>query len=98
MATKRTGLGRAVDDAAWRALLDDFDPVETFDLDYGLDLSERPVAETLATGRIRGTKGRLLVLDQGGSTYAVDLRDLVGHEITPGAKSRDLQASLGAWE
>jgi hypothetical protein len=95
--TKRAGLDRAVDDAAWRALLDDFAPIETFDFDYGLDISERPVAETLATGRVRGTKGRLLVLDRGGSTYAVDLRDLVGYEVEEGGTDRRLQSSLGAF-
>jgi len=96
--TKRAGLGRPVDDAAWRRLIEDFSPLETFDLDYGLDLAERPVAETLATGRVRGTKGRLLVLDHGGSTYAVDLRELVGYEVTEGGTDRRLQSSLGAFE
>jgi len=95
--TKRAGLGRAVDEAAWDALLGDFDPIERFDVDYGLALSERPVAETLATGRIRGTKGRLLVLDHAGSAYAVDLRDLVGYEVRDGGTDRRLQSSLGAF-
>jgi hypothetical protein len=95
--TKRAGLGRTVDEPAWAALLDDFDPIERFDFDYGLDLSERPVAETLATGRVRGTKGRLLVLDNGDSTYAVDLRDLVGYEVRTGGTDRRLQSSLGAF-
>jgi hypothetical protein len=94
---KRAGLGRSVDETAWQALLDDFDPIETFAFDYGLDLSERPVAETLATGRVRGTKGRLLVLDHGGSTYAVDLRELVGYEVREGETDRRLQSSLGAF-
>jgi len=95
--TKRAGLGRSVDEAAWEALLDGFDPLETFDFDYGLDLSERPVAETVATGRVRGTKGRLLVLDHAGSTYAVDLRELVGYEVATGGTDRRLQSSLGAF-
>jgi hypothetical protein len=94
---KLAGLGRAVDDAAWAALLDDFDPIETFAFDYGLGLAERPVAEALATGRVRGTKGRLLVLDHGGSTYAVDMRDLVGYEVIEGETDRRLQSSLGAF-
>ena len=94
---KLAGLGRSVDDAAWAALLDDFDPTETFAFDYGLGLSERPVAETLATGRVRGTKGRLLVLDHGGSTYAVDMRELVGYEVIEGDTDRRLQSSLGAF-
>jgi hypothetical protein len=94
---KRAGLGRDVDDAAWTARRDDFDPIETFSFGYGLDLSERPVAETLAAGRVRGTKGRLLVLDHGGSTYAVDMRALVGYEISEGDIDRRLQSSLGAF-
>ncbi|MGQ4555882.1 DUF2797 domain-containing protein [Halobellus sp. GM3] len=98
--TKRAGIHRDVDADAWNGLLDRFgvDDADRFDFAYGLDLSDRPVAETIATGTVRGVQGRLLVLDHGGSTYAVDLRDLVGHEATPEATTRDLQASLGAWE
>jgi len=95
--TKRAGLGQSVDGAAWRALLEDFDPIETFAFDYGLGLSDRPVAETLATGTVRGTKGRLLVLDHAGSVYAVDLRGLVGYEVREGGTDRQLQSSLGAF-
>jgi len=97
VSEKLAGLGRAVDEAAWQALLDDFDPIETFDFDYGLDCSERPVTETLATGMVRGTKGRLLVLDHAGNTYAVDLRDLVGYEVIDGETDRRLQSSLSAF-
>jgi hypothetical protein len=98
--TKRSGLHRSVDADAWAALLASYGVAEAdrYSFDYGLDLRDRPVAETIAAGTVRGVKGRLLVLDRAGSTYAVDLRDLVGHEVTPGAGSRDLQASLGAWE
>ena len=97
--TKRAGLHRSVDPDAWGELLDSYgvDDADRFDFDYGLELRDRPVAETIAAGTVRGTKGRLLILDRAGTTYAVDLRDLVGHEVTPGAPSRDLQASLGAW-
>ena len=95
--TKIRGLHRAVDETAWDTLLDDYDPVEAFDFDYGLDLPERPVAETLLSGTIRGTKGRVLVVERGGTTYAVDMRDLVGHEVTAGDTDRDLQSSLGAF-
>ncbi len=42
-------------------------------------------------------KGRVLVLDHRGTTYAVDLRDLVGHELDDGGTDRDLQSSLGAF-
>ena len=95
--TKRAGLGSSVDDDAWAALLADFDVHEEFTFDYGLALTERPVAETIATGTVRGTKGRLLVLDHAGTTYAVDVRDLVGYELTDGGTERDLQSSLGAF-
>jgi len=94
---KVAGLHRSVDDDAWRAVLDDLDHLETFSFDYGLDLSVQPVAETIASGTIRGTKGRVLVLESGGSEYAVDLRDLVGYELEPGEVERELQASLGAF-
>ena len=61
------------------------------------NLTGRPVRETIATGTVRGTKGRILVLDHAGSTYAVDLRDLVGYEVEEGTVERDLQSSLGAF-
>jgi hypothetical protein len=95
--TKRAGLGSSVDGTAWAALLDGFDVLAEYEFDYGLDLAERPVAETIATGRVRGTKGRLLVLDHAGSSYAVDLRDLVGYELADGGTGRDLQSSLSAF-
>jgi len=96
--TKIRGLAEQVDESAWAALLDDFDPIETFALDYGLALDDRPLAATLATGTVRGTKGRVLVLDNGGSTYAVDMRDLVGHDLTARESRRSLQRSLDAFE
>jgi hypothetical protein len=98
--TKRAGLHRSVDTEAWNDLLASYGVADEdrYGFDYGLALRDQPVTETIAAGTVRGVKGRLVVLDRAGSTYAVDLRDLVGHEITPGAGSRDLQASLGAWE
>ena len=95
--TKLAGFGRAVDAEEWEALLDRFDPIERFELEYGLDLSERPVTETMAAGTVRGWKGRVLVLDRNGSTYAVDARELVGYELTEDVPERDLQSSLGAF-
>lgn len=95
--TKLAGFGREVDEAAWTALLDRFDPIERFTFDYGLDLNDRPVAETMAAGTVRGWKGRVVVLDRGGSTYAVDARDLVGYELTEDVPDRELQSSLGAF-
>ncbi|MEF8785965.1 MAG: DUF2797 domain-containing protein [Haloarculaceae archaeon] len=96
--TKQNGLHRTVDENAWQDLLADFDPLATYSFDYGLDLTERPVAETLATGTVRGTQGRVLVLDTNGSTYAVDMRDLVGYDLETGETDRQLQSSLGAFQ
>ena len=95
--TKIKGIHESVDDAAWAALLAEFDPVETYDLAYGFDLTDRPVAETIAAGTVRGVQGRVLILDNGGSTYAVDMRDLVGYDVRSGESDRNLQSSLGAF-
>ena len=95
--TKVAGIHRSVDEAAWRDLLSAFDPIDTFAFDYGLDLAEQPVAETLLTGTVLGTKGKVLVLERNGSTYAVNMRDLVGHDVTDEPSTRDLQASLGSF-
>jgi hypothetical protein len=95
--TKLRGLHRDVDETAWTGLLAGFDVQERFDFDYGLDLDGQPVPETLATGTVRGVQGRVLVLERGGTTYAVDLRDLVGHDLAEGGDDRDRQSSLGAF-
>lgn len=90
-------LHRPVDLAAWEALLADHDPIETYAFEHELGLEERPQHETVLSGTVRGAKGRVLVLDVAGSTYAVDLRDIVGHEVTTDGTTRDLQSSLGAF-
>ena len=74
------------------------DPPAIYRLGYDLKLSDRPVSETIATGTVRGIKGRLIILDYAGSTYTVDMRDLVGHIINSGTTTRNLQASLDAWK
>jgi hypothetical protein len=94
---KVASLHRDVDDDAWTDALADFSPLDAFDFDYGLDLDARPVAETLASGTVVGTQGRVLVLERAGTTYAVDMRDLVGYELRAGATDRNLQASLGTF-
>ncbi|MCU4717313.1 DUF2797 domain-containing protein [Halobacteria archaeon HArc-curdl5-1] len=96
--TKIEGLHRAVDSDAWADLLDAYDPIATYTFEYGLDLADRPVVETMATGTVRGSKGRVLVLERGGSTYAVDMRELVGYDVSRQAASRQLQSSLSAFE
>lgn len=96
--TKRRGLHRAVDPEQWNELLAEYDPITTFEFEYGLGLAEQPMAETIATGTVRGTQGRVLVLDREGSVYAVDLRDLVGYELHTGGTDRALQSSFSAFE
>jgi hypothetical protein len=95
--TKLSGLHREVDGRAWSALLSEFDVADRFRFDYGLDLADQPVPETLLAGTVRGVKGRVLVVERSGTTYAVDVRDLVGHELVEGREDRDLQSSLGAF-
>jgi hypothetical protein len=95
--TKIDGMGRAVDEAAWNGLLSQFDVRDTYTFDYGLGLDSAPVAETLASGAVVGTKGRVLVVERDGGTFAVDMRDLVGYELRTGTSSRELQSSLGAF-
>lgn len=96
--TKLAGLHENVDTAAWRAVLDRFDPIETVDLDHGLRIDTRPVRETIASGTVLGVKGRLLVLENGDTPYVVDLRDLVGYELSDEWTDRTLQSSFAAFE
>lgn len=95
--TKIEGLHRRVDEATWASLLADFEPIETFAFDYGLALAERPLAETLLSGTVVGSQGRVLVLENGDSTYAVDLRETVGYDLREAETDRQLQSSLGAF-
>ena len=95
--TKIRGLASEVDTEAWNGLCTEFEIREEFAFEYGLDLTERPVAETLLTGTVRGVKGRIVVLDHAGTTYAVNLRDLVGYDLAAGATDRELQASLAGF-
>lgn len=91
---KIKSLHTPMDDAAWTEFLQEYAVIDTFSFTYGLDLSTSPVVETLATGTVEGTKGRILVLAHGNTKYAVDLRDLVGYRIEPDRTSRNLQSSL----
>ncbi|MHC3439139.1 DUF2797 domain-containing protein [Natrialbaceae archaeon A-gly3] len=95
--TKVDSLAEDVDEAAWNATLAEYDVTERFSFDYGLDLESRPVRETLLTGTVRGVKGRVLVIERGGTNYAVDLRDLVGYDLESGETGRRLQSSLGSF-
>jgi hypothetical protein len=97
VGSKMAGLHRSVDEAVWDDHIADFDPIECVDLGYGLDLEDRPIPAATATGTVRGVKGRVLVLGRGGTTYAVDLRNLVGSELRSGPSNRPRQASLEAF-
>lgn len=94
---KIRSLNQSVDATAWQAVLAEEEPITTVEFEYGLELNERPMAETIATGTVIGHQGRLLVLEYAGNTYAVDLRSLIGYEVTPGATGRELQSSLGSF-
>jgi hypothetical protein len=96
--TKIRGLAETVDTRAWNELLSEFDVLDKFAFEYGFDLSERPVTETLLTGTVVGIKGRILVLEHGTTTYAVDLRGLVGYELEAEATDRELQTSLHGFQ
>lgn len=95
---KVAGLPSRVDADAWEGVLGRFEVIDRFDFEYGLELDRQPVAETLGTGTVVGTKGRLLVLSAGGTTYATDLRDLVGYEVSESAPEVKRQSSLGAYQ
>lgn len=94
---KVASLHRDFDEEAWESLLADYEVIDRVSFDYGLSLDRQPVLETLATGTVCGTKGRVLILEHSGTTYAVDMRDLVGHEVTA-EPATQRQSSLGAYE
>jgi hypothetical protein len=94
---KVASLAADVDETAWEAALEEFSVIERFEFEYGLDLDARPVRETIASGSVVGVKGRLLVVETGGTTYAVDMRDLIGYEVEAGETARRLQSSLGSF-
>lgn len=98
VATKIRGLHQRLDVDSWEELIGGYEVLATYTFDYDLSLEERPMEETLATGTVKGTQGRILVLDRNGSTYGVDMRDLLGYEIHSGETGRQLQSSLGAFD
>ncbi len=94
---KIEGMGRPVAEASWERLRSRFDVEITYEFEYGLDLDSAPVPETIASGSVLGTKGRVLLIERNGDVYAVDMRSLVGYELRPGIPSRELQSSLGSF-
>jgi len=95
--TKVEGMGLEVDEGAWERLLEGFDVETTHEFDYGLGLDAAPIPDTFAAGTVLGTKGRVLVVERSGSHFGIDMRSLVGHELTPGADTRALQSDLGSF-
>ncbi|MFB6113933.1 MAG: DUF2797 domain-containing protein [Halodesulfurarchaeum sp.] len=95
---KIAGLHRSVDRSAWETVLGEYQAQEDFAFEYGLDLQRHPIKATLLSGSIRGSKGRILVLDRGGSTYAVDMRALLGFELAPTGDGERHQSRLGVFE
>ncbi len=94
---KVDALASEVDETAWEAVLEAFDVIDRYAFDHGIDVDVRPVRETIASGTVVGVKGRLLVVERGGTTYAVDMRDLVGYELDEGTTEKRLQSSLGSF-
>lgn len=95
--TKIAGLHQQIDQQEWEAFVAPYDPQETFEFSYSLQLDHQPVIETTAVGTVVGTQGRVTVLERGGTNYAVDLRELVGFEITDDVDGVDRQSSLQAF-
>jgi len=98
LPSKIEGLDQCVETAAWDAVLDSHELLDTYEFDYGLELDQQPIEATLATGSVRGTKGRLLVLESDGTTYVVDMRKLVGYELSSDPSTADRQRSLDSFE
>lgn len=94
---KIASLPESLDVDRWQAVLEEFDPIEVCEFNDDLSLSRRPVPETIASGTVRGTKGRVLVLELSETVYAVDLRDLVGFDVTEASSTRSLQSSFGTF-
>ncbi|QSG03052.1 DUF2797 domain-containing protein [Natranaeroarchaeum sulfidigenes] len=96
--TKIAGLEQDIDVAAWHGILDQYEPISTMNLDHGLELERQPVRETVASGTVLGVKGRIAVVENGNTPYAVDLRELVGYELHRAKSDRRLQSSFAAFE
>ena len=95
--TKIDGLAHDLDTAWWERTVEPYEPDQELTFEYALEVDQRPIRATVATGTVRGTRGRLLILERGGTPYAVDLKDLVGYELRRGAGEPDRQVSLGSF-
>ncbi len=78
---KVNSLAASVDTGTWSSQLNRYNPVQTYRLSYGFSVTQQPIPATIAYGTVIGVKGRLLVLDHGGTEYVTDLRELVGFNV-----------------
>lgn len=95
---KIKNIHQSVEDDAWNALISKYDVIEDFDFDYEIDLSQQPLSDTFLSGTVYGTQGRVLLLEKGGSIYGVDMRDLLGYDITQSTESEELQSSFSSFD
>lgn len=94
---KVRGLTRSLDTDAWEALLDQHGVDKRVTPEYQLAIDQSPISETIVRGTVRGVKGRLLCLRWNGSTYATDLRDLLGYHVVSEDRPRQVQTGLDAF-
>ncbi len=94
---KIRGLGHSVDESVWESSIAEYDPIHRYDPEYDLVTDGQPIPETMASGEVVGTKGRLVCFERGGSTYVTDLRDLVGHDVSEDDQDHERQAGLAAF-
>lgn len=94
---KISGLQQNIDEDVWDHLVSEYATTRVHEPSYAFTVDDQPIPETLATGEVCGTKGRLLVLQRGDSTYVSDMRELVGYQVQRGAERRSLQSGLGSF-
>lgn len=97
VGTKIAGLDSELDSNRWETLLEPYDRIETYTFEYGLSLGQQPIQTTSASGTVKGSRGRILLLEKGKTPYAVDLQSLVGFDVVEGKPDSERQTSLGGF-
>ena len=97
ITAKIEGIGRAVNESVWNEAIEPYDQYRYSEPVYDLPSLQTAVPERIVAGRIIGTKGRLCLLETGGTTYVTDLRTLVGTVITTDGVRGNRQSSLGTF-
>lgn len=90
-------LHKSVDIDAWNDLLSNYTVLEEFTFDYNLNVEQQPIHDTFLSGIVHGTQGRILLLETTGSIYAVDMRDLLGYDITNTTAPQERQVSFSTF-